>query len=123
MKLYLAGRFLRLLEFRKMADELKEDGHQITSSWVYGSEEGKTFDEIAITDLEDVKACDTVVSFTEPYGSSNQGGGRHVEFGYALGLKKGMILVGEKEVIFHWIPGVLQLPSFNHLKNYLKGKS
>lgn len=122
MKLYLAAKFHKIDEMRGYADHLKEDGHEITSSWVYGGEEGKSFEEIAELDVNDVLAGDAVVSFTEPYGSSNSGGGRHVEFGIGLAEMKKLFLVGERETIFHWWPGILQFPRFMYLRNYLKGK-
>lgn len=122
MKLYLAARFSKLEETRNYANELKKDGHQITASWVYGGEEGKSFEDIAILDVKDVHACEGLVSFTEPYGSVNSGGGRHSEFGLGLALRKELFIVGEREQIFHWYPGVLQFPKFMYLQNYLKGK-
>jgi hypothetical protein len=119
MKIYLAARFSRLDEMRKYADELKEDGHEITSSWNYGGEEGLTFTDIALLDVRDVLSADAVVSFTEPYGSSNVGGGRHVEFGVALAAKKKLFIVGEREQVFHWWPTIVQFPQFKHLRNHL----
>lgn len=123
MKIYLAARFSRIDEMRKYADELKEDGHEITASWVYGGEEGLTFTDIANLDINDVHRSDAVVSFTEPYGSVNPGGGRHTEFGLGIAFGKNLYLVGEREQVFHWHPSVLQFPRFLYLKNYLKGKN
>lgn len=119
MKIYLAARFSRLDEMRKYADELKEDGHEITSSWNYGGEEGLTFTDIALLDVKDVLSADAVVSFTEPYGSSNVGGGRHVELGIAIATKKKLFIVGEREQVFHWWPTIVQFPAFKHLRNHL----
>jgi len=119
MKIYLASRFSRIDEMRKYADELKEDGHEITASWVYGGEEGLTFTDIATLDIADVRRCDAIVSFTEPYGSSNPGGGRHTEFGLGIAFDKLLYLVGEREQVFHWHPSVVQFPQFKHLRNHL----
>lgn len=119
MKIYLAARFSRLEEMRKYAEELIEDGHEITSSWNFGGEEGLTFTDIALLDVKDVLSADAVVSFTEPYGSSNPGGGRHVEFGVALATKKKLFIVGEREQVFHWWPTIVQFPHFKHLRNHL----
>lgn len=122
MKIYLAARFPRIEEMRKYADELTEDGHEVTASWVYGGEEGLTFSDIALLDVSDVIKSDALVCFTEPYGSSNVGGGRHSEFGVALALRKKLYLVGEREQVFHWWPSVIQFPQFKHLRNHLKGR-
>lgn len=123
MKIYLAARFNKIDEMRKYADELKEDGHEITASWVYGGEEGLTFTDIAELDLRDVAACDALVKFTEPYGTPVPGGGRHTEFGVAIALGKRIYIVGPKEQIFDWAPGVTEFPSFKYLRNHLRGKN
>jgi hypothetical protein len=123
MKIYLAARFTRIDEMRGYADELKEDGHEITASWVYGGEEGLTFSDIASLDIADVLRCDTLVKFTEPYGTPVPGGGRHSEWGVALATKKALYLVGPKEQVFDWYPGVIDFPMFKHLRNHLRGKN
>ena len=61
--------------------------------------EARLFAEDDITDL---LASDAVVSFTEPPRSAASRGGRHVEFGYALGLFKPICVIGPKENIFHY---------------------
>ena len=55
---------------------------------------------------EDVTSADVVVSFTEAPRSSASRGGRHVEYGIALGLGKRVLVVGYRENIFHWLPHV-----------------
>jgi hypothetical protein len=60
----------------------------------------------AIDDWEDVTGADCVISFTEPPRSKAGRGGRHVEFGIALGRGKRVVVVGYRENIFHWMPGV-----------------
>jgi nucleoside 2-deoxyribosyltransferase len=90
----------------RMADALKAAGHKITARWVYGGEEGLTRAEIALLDVDDVDAADVVVSFTQPYGSLNKGGGRHVEFGYGLARGKRVVVIGERENVFHHHPSV-----------------
>lgn len=122
MKIYLAARFSRREELIDYADSLKEDGHEITSSWVYGGEDGLSREDIAKLDVCDVLRADMVVLFTEPYGTAVAGGGRHTEFGIGLGTGKKLAIVGEREQIFCWYPGVIQEPSVNHLRRYLKGK-
>jgi nucleoside 2-deoxyribosyltransferase len=123
MKIYLAARFTRIDEMRGYADELKEDGHEITASWVYGGEEGLTFSDIAALDVRDVLRADTIVKFSEPYGSANPGGGRHSEWGVAIASGKQLYLVGPKEQVFDWYPDVIDFPMFKHLRNHLRGKN
>lgn len=118
-KIYLAAMYGRRPEMELIADYLKSKGYEITARWVYGAEEatGISREEIAILDLDDVDAADTVVSFTHPRGTKTPGGGRHVEFGYGIARQKKMILIGERENVFHHFPGVLQ---FDTLEDYLE---
>ena len=57
-------------------------------------------------DWEDVSTADVVISFTEPPRSTANRGGRHVEFGIALARNARVIVVGYRENIFHWLPQV-----------------
>lgn len=122
MKIYLAARFTRQTELQDYANQLIEDGHEITSSWVFGGEDGLNFENIASLDVKDVLRADAVLLFTEPYGTANKGGGRHTEFGIGLGTGKSLYVCGDREQVFCWYPGVVQMPRFDHFRNYLKGK-
>lgn len=101
MKIYIAALFSRRAEMEFHANKIKENGHEITARWVYGGEEGLTREQIALLDLEDVDRADIVISFTHPRGTATNGGGRHVEFGYALARGKKLVLIGERENVFH----------------------
>lgn len=100
-KVYLAARFSKRANMEEKANILKACGFEITSRWVYGGEDGLSREQIAMLDLADVDRADIVVSFTEPEGSYNRGGGRHTEFGYALAKNKRMVLIGPREQVFH----------------------
>jgi len=45
-----------------------------------------------------------VITFTETPRSSNSRGGRHVEFGIALGMRKRAVVIGPRENVFHCLP-------------------
>lgn len=117
MKIYLAARFSDRPQMESVADQFKTLGHEITARWVYGGEKGLTREQIALLDIEDVDACDAVVSFTQPYGSLNKGGGRHVEFGYGLAKGKRLVLIGERENVFHNHP---KTEVFSNLNEFLR---
>lgn len=118
--IYIASLFSRREEMEGYANKLEEAGFTITSRWVYGGEEGKTNEEIAIFDLDDVDDADLVLNFTLPYGTMFKGGGRCVEFGYAVGTNKEVVLVGERENVFHWLPEVKQYDTLDQfISNYL----
>ncbi len=121
MKIYLTGRYSRISELNQYAKELSENGHTVTSRWLHGFEQT---DEEAVAvinaedsipeigarfaqgDLEDINEADAVIAFTERPRSNQGRGGRHVEFGIAVALEKGLIVVGPRENIFHCLPQV-----------------
>lgn len=117
--IYLAARFDRREDMAGIADLLKTDGHEITAQWVYGGEEGKSLLDIALMDYNDVMRADTVVQFTDPVGTLATGGGRHTEFGLGYAWAKRMIIFGEREQIFHNLPGVDQVWELDELRAVL----
>lgn len=104
--LYLAAPFGDRAKMEAIADRLVGTGFTITARWVYGGEDGLTRAQVAELDLEDVDAADAVVSFTFPRGTLTSGGGRHVEFGYGLARGKRLVVIGERENVFHHHPCV-----------------
>lgn len=128
MKIYLASRYSRNPEMREVRDSLVSLGHEVTSRWIdlhieTGSklEQSFTPDSLAgerefcstyaKADLDDIINSDCVVSFTGAGGK----GGRHVEFGFGLALKKISIVVGPFENVFHTLPEVKHLPNTESL--------
>src|SRR5690348_13792693 len=109
MKIYLASRYSRRLELCEYRSQLQALGHVIPARWLNGghqldnggnpiSEDGEALVEIgrdfqaaelrqkfARDDWEDVTSAELVISFTEAPRSGHSRGGRHVEFGIALG--------------------------------------
>lgn len=116
MKIYLAARYWRHGEMQEVARQLNQVGHEVTSRWIWGSHQlsdaelatnGPVVHEsrFAQEDLEDVHAADILVAFAEPLRQPTRGG-RHVEFGVALALGKRLIVVGQREHVFHSLPVV-----------------
>lgn len=118
-KIYLAARFSDRPHMEIIGDRLKIAGFEITARWVYGGEDGLTRAQIANLDIDDVAACDTLVSFTQPYGTLTKGGGRHVEFGYAMARGKRLVLIGDRENVFHHSPKVEIYPTFEAWLHHL----
>jgi hypothetical protein len=92
-------------------------GHEVTSRWIWGnhqiddkglSVEAKRAERerFAVEDMADLQSADICISFTEAPRSTNSRGGRHVEFGIALGMGKNCYVVGPRENVFHCIPGL-----------------
>ena len=86
MKWYMAAKFSRREEMEVLSYDLLLLNHQCIARWVYGGEDGLTRPEIALLDLEDVERADGIILFTHPRGEPQPGGGRFVEFGYAIAL-------------------------------------
>lgn len=115
---YLAARFSRYDEMQGVRDVLRGLGHTVTSRWIdqHGGDQLESAAQAVLNsdpasvahfglhDLEDIDAADVVVSFTSTDGGGK--GGRHVEFGYALGAGKPVVIVGPRENIFHTLPQV-----------------
>jgi hypothetical protein len=119
MRIYLCGRYSRRDELRAIREQLVADGHVVTSRWldtewneteregqVYSSAAPPAYrQQHAVADMEDVAACDLLIAFTEPPRSGGRGG-RHVEFGAALALRKRLMVVGCRENLFCHHPRV-----------------
>lgn len=113
-KIYLAAKYKMIAEMRDIADTLRARGHEVTAQWIDGKENDDTKEAAAVMDYEDVARADTLLTFSDPRGSLNTGGGRHVEFGIALTLRKRIFVVGTKgEHVFHNYPGVRIFPTLN----------
>jgi len=131
-KVYLAARYSRREEIAKYKKDLEFQGYEVTSRWLLGdhqidasgkpiSDTGENLVEngegeeaaklrahFAIEDVEDVRAADTIILFTEePYSIASRGG-RHVEFGIAIERGMNLIVIGPYEHVFTWLPGVEQ---------------
>lgn len=115
--LYLAARYGRRAELQEVAARLRDFGHVITSRWINGGHDlvddaSRAFAtasaRFAEEDWVDLVAADVFIAFTEAPGAPGRGrGGRHVELGAALALRKTVIVVGPRENIFAFLPQVI----------------
>jgi hypothetical protein len=123
MKVYLSSRYARMDELKSYRDQLLAAGHECTSRWL----DGGTFENNAANaqiDVADVLAADVLVNFTDeavehsphPYAAR---GGRHVEFGLALGIGLHLVIVGPRENVFHWHPHVTVCEDFADAMQWL----
>lgn len=104
MKIYIAAPYPTRDDATALMHKLESQGYVVTSRWL------KAPDELnhdgAQKDLDDVEAADVLVALNdEPWHNAGTGG-RHVEFGYALALKKTIVLVGNRSNIFHHLRDV-----------------
>ncbi len=133
-KIYLAARYDHLTLMQHYRDVLRLAGFDVQARWVDGEHElkdpglnqkwvsgkGDTEPEqsieerrrFALDDWEDVIAADWVIAFTEKPGSGSTRGGRHVELGIALGLRKRVTVIGPRENVFHYLPQIEIFPDW-----------
>jgi len=125
MKIYLAAQYSRLLELREYRGDLEALGHVVTSRWIdhdpratYAGLLDWECEMIARKDWKDVRDAQCVVLFTED--ASRSRGGKHVEFGIGLALRKTLLVVGPRENVFHHLPEVRHFSCWEDALNYLK---
>lgn len=106
MKIYIAAPYSQMLLMRPHRDALHAAGHNVTARWIDGNEEGMTLAQAAQMDLDDIDAADCLLAFTLKHKSMFSGGGRYVEFGYALAKGKRLAVVGGLENVFLHLPQV-----------------
>lgn len=117
---YLASRYSRRVEMLGYADALDREGYRVTSRWILGNHQaendqlqaGAAAEQFAREDLADLEAAQIVLAFTEEPRATSSRGGRHVEFGYALGQGKLIIIVGPRENVFCCLAEVQRVDSF-----------
>lgn len=135
-KVYIASRYSRKSEMRQdIAPVIRHAGIEVTSRWhdieevasswekaakeydVRGEGDMDREEELlryyATIDLEDVDTADAIVLFSEDPTIPHLRGGRHVEFGYAMGKGKDCYVVGMRENIFHFIESVVMCTDVN----------
>lgn len=125
IRVYLAGRYERREELRQHIGTLADAGFIVTSRWLMMTD---TDERMAEIDRDDVLWSDALIFFAEEPGNW-QRGGRHVEFGMILGWnythgqsRKHIIVVGPKENVFHHLPGIEHVNSFEEAVKRLKGE-
>jgi hypothetical protein len=113
MNVYIAGMYSQKEELAVVAEELLALGIGCTSRWLtephppntgLGELTEEQIRQYAIQDILDIEASDAVVFFAQDPETLTKRGGRHVEFGYALG-KKPIYVVGPAENVFHGLNG------------------
>ena len=130
MKIYLAGRVSKRPILQAWAALLEQDGHEIVSRWSKRDSDHISVDGLspraadaererfAREDIEDIRACDCMLSLMEE-PRSNGRGGRHVEFGFGLALGKPQVIVGERETVFHHLQQVYHCDDIDQARRLL----
>lgn len=120
MKVYLAAMYSLMASMRYYHSRLFSAGHEPTSRWVNGDEEGRSRAEAAVMDLIDIERADVLILFTNQKGTMFKSGGRFVELGYAIGIDKRVIVVGDYENVFIHLPEIERVDTFTQALRLLK---
>jgi hypothetical protein len=131
VRCYLAAAWGRREEILRVADLLRLEGVDITSSWLTeeegmqsGSKE-KFLRERAYVDLQDVDRADILVRFadmprTRKVAKALISGARMFEMGYAKAKGKGLVVVGGKQHVFDRLDGIVHVKDADALVRFLK---
>jgi len=113
MQVYIAGQYARKLEFREYAAQCRQQGITVGARWLDESEaptiglndnSDEKLAHYGQRDYQDIQDCDIFVFFAEPNTNQPPRGGRHVEFGMAVQLRRPIVVIGQPENIFHYLP-------------------
>lgn len=78
---------------------LEHAGVTVIARWL--DAQAQDSDGEARKDLEDIAEADVLVALNPPEWARLGSGGRHVELGFALGLRKRIVVVGARTNVFH----------------------
>lgn len=116
MKIYIAARYSRKDEVARLAGLMRKVGVTVVSTWHDEAESQipeTSFDanrehflEMANRDLSELDTAESIVFFSESPTVGVPRGGRHVEFGYFLKMKRAVpqlriTVIGPTENLFH----------------------
>ncbi len=112
LRIYLAAQYGAKDELLAVAAKIEAIGHTVMSSWLqeppkWTGPESVTEEQLRdIRDnaLEDIRASDMIIAITPTALETpieKNSGGRHHEFGYAMAKGLDMMVVGDKENLFH----------------------
>ncbi|MGH3834083.1 MAG: hypothetical protein ACRDSF_00040 [Pseudonocardiaceae bacterium] len=112
--IYLASDYNHQWEMKKKRADIEGRGYTVISCWIDSPQRAAgiggvgisddnlaEYELCAIRDLADLDQCSEFVMFST--GELSRGG-RHTEYGYALGKKMLIHLVGPREHTFHCLP-------------------
>lgn len=123
LRVYLASRYPRREELLGRARELEEQHFEVVSTRVLGRSQAldATTEQKAAwvtEDLREILSADVVVVFAHPAkealppGAHGTKGGYHVEAGFAIAHGKPILVVGDIENYFYYLPGIVAVPTW-----------
>lgn len=123
MKFYIATRFERYMDGRKVRRLIQNEGHEVVAHWLDRAGDKKLWqpnEEAAQEDWDDVMAADMLLLLTSTPHYGYTSGGSHTEFGLAMAAGKRVAVLGRRENVFHYLPGVEQFEAPGALVRWLR---
>lgn len=109
MTVYLAAPWELQADVKRFAEALQRVGIGMTSRWLDRVDDELT-DEWANHCLTDIRRADAFVIWNPQEWWCTGTGGRHVELGVAITLRKPIIVIGARTNIFHHLRHVALVP-------------
>jgi nucleoside 2-deoxyribosyltransferase len=100
----------------------EQAGIEVTSQWITQPQTAQLSHAWATVDLADVAAADVLMALNPLEWEDKGTGGRHVEFGYALASGKGIVIVGTRTNVFHYLNWILVVPDIESAIWYVKNR-
>jgi hypothetical protein len=130
VKIYLAASYKNHPEMRIVRGLLNAIGHDVTSRWIEGNHTADTPAQSRLFgehDLEDLERANMLIAFLGPSTT----GGWHVEFGYALAIRRRDMTFGDDAYriavvgaidrnVFHHLPEVEVYPDLDSVLQALR---
>lgn len=126
-RIYVAASYMRMVEAAELARRLVKAGHVVQSRWLSGPapslapyvQPDEAMVKYAAEDLTDLFNCEALVTLTGDKPLQASRGGRHAELGMALAVGLRVIVLGPREQLFHWHPGVRVVATVKELLEVL----
>jgi len=130
MKFYIAGSWRRKNEIKKIEKRLESVGDESTTHWLReqdgphntedpSPERWAEFRAAAEDDLRGIRECDVFILVANDPNVPSIGGGRFVEMGYAIALGKQIIVLGDHETVFSYLPEINTTQTINGVMNIM----
>jgi nucleoside 2-deoxyribosyltransferase len=109
---YVAAKYERQSEAKLLTMLLQAAGARIMSTWVDEplAPDVSEWTDYAKKDVNEIQNSSVLIVLTNQEGRRSTTGGHHWETGYAYALGKRIVLIGPKENVFHYLPGMEHYP-------------
>jgi hypothetical protein len=115
VKVYLMAPYEAYHQVRDAAERFRAAGVEVVSHWhdkpyrPYGAATDELLEKEAQTDEREMQDATHGVAF-QIYESKASRGGWHTEFGYMMGQRKSMCVIGSRRNVYHFSSGVTSVP-------------